>query len=162
MDCEKIRELLLTDYLDKEADITQGTRVQKHLESCTACKRFEQELRRAAVEPFKNAATPEAPESVWLAIKEKIAEREGRRVTVLDVIRQKLEAFFLPRPALAFASAMVIVLIMSGVIAKYKADKDQVKDYFAQQLAFYAMLDNGEGNESFTGEKNNPLQEYVF
>ena len=145
MNCKKIRELLLTDYLDKEADITLKYQVQKHLENCRVCRRFEEKA-RLAIAPFKSAPPSELPESVWYSIKGKIAQSHMPRESVFDFLREKLKIFYAPKPAFALASAMLIILAMATAVAKYTSDKNQVRDYFAQQIGFYAMLDNGEEN----------------
>lgn len=162
MECEKIRELLLTDYLDKEADITVRTRVQKHLEACSACKRFEEEVRRTAVEPFRNAVKPQVPVSIWYAVREAIGQRQSRAPGMLDAIKERLKVFYAPGPALAFASTAAVALIVFGLITNYTMDRNRLKDYFAQQMAFYATLNNGEENPSYAGENDASLEENMF
>lgn len=164
MDCKKVRELLLTDYLDKQADVKLRIQVQKHLGACAECRRFEEEIRMAVVSPFKNAAKPEAPESVWTNIKDGITRRESHGLSLLDAIMEKLKVFSLPRPAFALASATVILLIISGAITKHNADKNQVREYFAQQIGFYDILSNGEDNgyQNNTPDPGAYLEKYIF
>ncbi len=164
MDCKEIKKLLLTDYLDKQSDVKVRIQVQKHLGACVECRRLEEEIRLAAVLPFKNSAKPEAQESVWLNIKERIFERKSRQASLLDVIKEKLRVFSLPRPAFALASAMVIFLVIFGVITKYSADKNQIREYFAQQIDFYTMLNNAEENgyQNHAGESVASIEKYFF
>ncbi|MDD2689936.1 MAG: zf-HC2 domain-containing protein [Candidatus Omnitrophica bacterium] len=164
MDCSKIKELLLTDYLDKQADVRLRIQVQKHLGACAECRRFEEEVRMAAVSPFKNAAKPEAPESVWINIKDNIARSESRKLSLLDVITGKLKVFSLPRPAFALASTTLVFLIIFAAITKHSADKNQIREYFAQQIDFYAMLSNGEDNgyQNHTPAPGVYIEKYLF
>lgn len=164
MNCKKIRELLLTDHLDKESEERIRASVQKHLSKCAECRNFQEEIQLAAVEPFKSCSSPGVPEAVWLNIKERITERESRKISLLDAIKERLKVFSLPKPAFALASTMIILLIMAGVITKYSADKSSVRDYFAQQIGFYSVLNSGEENG---GQNNNTdigasIEKYFF
>jgi len=164
MNCERIRKLLLTDYLDKEAGAKVKLQVEEHLRACVECRRFEQEVRQDAVLPFKNAVKPQAPDAVWANIRERISRRQSRRVSLLDLIAEKLKVFTLPKPAIVFASAVAVFLIVSGAIWKYKEDKNQVRDYFAEQIDFYAMLGNGAENNSNNGAQTlgTYIEKYFF
>lgn len=146
MNCKKIQELLLTDYLDKEADVKIRVAIQRHLGECSACKDFEERLRLSAVSPFKNSVTPKVPPEIWLNIKDQILERQSSKLSLVDVIRERLKIFSLPRPALAYASAIAISLIIIGVFVKYNADRSQIRDYFSQQVEFYDTFSAEEEN----------------
>ena len=102
MNCKKIRELLLTDYLDKQTGLELRTEVEEHLKICPECRRLEAEIRRAIVLPFKDVKGPQAPQYLWLNIKERITERESRKRSLLDRLREKLQVFSLSAPALTF------------------------------------------------------------
>jgi predicted anti-sigma-YlaC factor YlaD len=162
MNCKKIRELLLTDYLDKNPDENTMAGVRAHLEKCPECRLFESEIRESSVAPFKNLPRHTCPESVWLNIKEKIAERQGQQVSLLELIREKLKALSQPRPVLVFSSTMIILFIMLGVITKYSMGKNQVREYFAQQADFYSVLNQGVENDNNGGRLDNPMEEYIF
>jgi len=164
MNCKKIRELLLTDYLDKQTELELRTEVEGHLKICLECRRLEEEIRRATVLPFKNAKGPQAPQYLWLNIKERIAERESRKRSLLDRLREKLQVFSLPAPALTFASTMVILLAVFGLITKHNIDKNQISDYFAQQISFYSVLNNGleNGDNKDSADLGTTVEKYLF
>jgi len=162
MNCKKIRDLLLTDYLDAQADLKLKTQVQIHLQVCEACRRFEQEVRLSISGPFKKFAAPKPPQLIWLNIKEKIIERQARKVSLLDLIRERLKVFYLPIPAFSFVAAAVIFLVMLTVFAKYRTDKNHVRDYFAQQIDFYYALDSTEENGNQDQGTGFLAEEYFF
>ena len=166
MNCKKIKELLLTDYLDKQTELKSRTEVEEHLKICPECRRLEEEIRRAIVLPFKDAKGkgPQAPQYLWLNIKERIAERESSKRGFLDWLREKLQVFSLPAPALTFASTMVILLAVVGLIAKQNMDKNQITDYFSQQISFYSVLNNGleNGDNKESADLGTTVEKYLF
>jgi len=164
MNCKKVRELLLTDYLDKQTGLELRTEVEEHLKICPECRRLEDEIRRAIVLPFKDAKGPQAPHYLWLNIKERIAERESSKRSLLDWLREKLQVFSLPAPALTFASTMVILLAVFGLIAKQNMDKNQIGDYFSQQISFYSVLNNGSenGDNKESADLGSTVEKYLF
>ena len=164
MNCKKVRELLLTDYLDKQTGLELRTEVEEHLKICPECRRLEDEIRRAIVLPFKDAKGPQAPHYLWLNIKERIAERESSKRSLLDWLREKLQVFSFPAPALTFASTMVILLAVFGLIAKQNMDKNQISDYFSQQISFYSVLNNGSenGDNKESADLGSTVEKYLF
>ena len=164
MNCKKIRELLLTDYLDKQTELELRTEVEEHLNICPECRRLEEEIRRAVVLPFKDAKGPQAPQYLWLNIKKRIAQRESSKRGLLDWLREKIRVFSLPAPALTFASTMVILLAVVGLVAKQNMDKNQISDYFSQQISFYSVLNNGiENVDNKEGaDLGSTVEKYLF
>ena len=164
MNCKQIRELLLTDYLDKQAGLKLRTEVEEHQKICPECRRLEEEIRRAIVLPFKDAKGPQVPHYLWLNIKERIAQRQNSKISLLDRLREKLQVFSLPAPALTFASTMVIKLAVFGIITKHNIDKNQISDYFSQQMSFYGMLNNGSenGSNQESTDLGTTVEKYLF
>ena len=164
MNCKKIRELLLTDYLDQQTELKLRTEAEGHLNICPECRRLEEEIRRAIVLPFKDAKGPQVPQSVWLNIRERIAQRESSKGSLWDWLREKLRVFSLPAPALTFASTTVILLAIFGLLAKQNMDKNQISDYFSQQISFYSVLNNGleNGDNKESADLGSTVEKYLF
>jgi predicted anti-sigma-YlaC factor YlaD len=135
MNCDRAKELLLTDFLDREADAQTYTEVQRHLAACPDCRRFEEEVLRNAVLPFKNQPQEEPPRDVWLGVRERITARKIRKARF-------------PGPALTLMSACAAVFIIFAAVTKYNADKAQVTDYLSDQMDFFTALNNGVDAES--------------
>ena len=79
MDCHKIKEILMTDYVDSELTGQMQERIKEHLASCPACKQFEESLLRNAVNPLRGSATIRPPAGVWTRISQGLRERENKR-----------------------------------------------------------------------------------
>ena len=157
MNCKSLRELLLTDHLDGRLVGKEKEQLKEHLGKCPECRRLEREIREKAVLPFSNPAKHEVPETIWLNIKERIAAQQEQGLSLLLLLREKLRVFSLPRPAFSFASTMIVFLVIFGLMAKYRVEKNQFRDYFAQQMSFYSQLDQEQGDEM-----DNPAEEYIF
>jgi len=164
MNCKRTRELLLTDYLDQQTELKLRTEVEGHLKICPECRHLEEEIRRAIVLPFKDAERPQVPQSVWLNIRERIAQRESNKGSLWDWLREKLQVFSLPAPALTFASTTVILLAVFGLLAKQNMDKNQINDYFSQQISFYSVLNNGleNGDNKESADLGSTVEKYLF
>jgi anti-sigma factor RsiW len=162
MECKRTKELLLSDYRDGRLDESSSSELKAHLDKCFDCRSFEAAIREAAVLPFKDLQRHEVPEAVWRNIKERIADRGDRPLSLLEVIKGRLKVLASPKPALVFASTMVIFLVMFGAIAKYRVERGRFQDYFAQQMDFYSMLDHGQENDIDIARTGNSMEEYIF
>ena len=113
MNCERIQELILTDYLDKELNPSTAAQVEAHLSFCTECKEFLNAAKQT-VSPLSFAPKQEFDqEKVWQNIKEQI-ESEHQPVVlsnpISDFISKLKESIVMPRPALLFSVLTVVVL----------------------------------------------------
>lgn len=93
MDCHKIKEILMTDYVDGELTGQMQERIKEHLASCPACKQFEESLLRNAVNPLRGSATIRPPAWLWTRISQGIREKEKKRRSWIP--------FFVPAAVLA-------------------------------------------------------------
>jgi anti-sigma factor RsiW len=150
MRCERIQELILTDYMDKELDEKLVREVDGHILSCAACREFKRVAEQKAVQPFKavpsTAASAQAPSYIWERVKREVAREGTGRTGILENIFRYLGK--IPRPAVAFAAAAV--LIIAVLVARPIAQTRAANDYIAEQMEFMVRLDmaetNGNGN----------------
>jgi hypothetical protein len=141
MRCDKVRELLLTDYIDGELDPDTLEEVKKHLEGCVSCRELEKELAEEVVGPLRESGIKQPAEEVWVNIKGRIEEEaENPLIDVLDRLR---ETFTYKKPALAIVSVMVMLIIVSVPIAKYYYERDAAETYIEEQMSFLDSLNNG-------------------
>ena len=103
MNCAKIREFLMTDYIDGEAGERTRATIMNHIASCDSCRRFELELKEKAVAPFKSVERRSAPPYVWERIKDGIRNEPG------------------PSPRPAFKWRLKPILTLSAVAASILA-----------------------------------------
>jgi predicted anti-sigma-YlaC factor YlaD len=156
MNCERIQDLILSDYTDGQLDEINRRRITEHIRNCDACRAFEQVVREKAVQPLRSAPMAEPPAYLWEGVKRKIAA-EARPVEILAgaaaALRRGLETLLsIPKPAIAFA--VVTMLIIAVLIAKPIADRAAVNDYIKEQVDFMALLDTEDVNGSTALDMN--------
>jgi anti-sigma factor RsiW len=141
MKCDKVKELLLTDYIDGELDPETLEEVTNHLKECASCRELEQELRGGVVEPLRESGIEQPSEAVWLNIKGRIEEETEN--PLVEALRKARETLTFRRPALAIVSAVALLLIVSAPIAKYYYDRNAAETYLEEQISFFDALNNG-------------------
>ena len=141
MRCDKVRELLLTDYIDGELDAGTLEEIKKHLEGCVSCRQLEKELVEGVVTPLRESGIRQPAEKVWVNIKDRVEkEAESPLIDVFDRVR---EAFTYRRPALAIVSLAVMAIIASVPVAKYYYERNAAETYIEDQMSFFDSLNNG-------------------
>lgn len=151
MRCERVQELILTDYIDGELDENIRSQVREHILACPECHSLELAVSENAVYPFASSARVEPPAYILERVKERIASEEAGRVGVLEDARRMIARAFssvmnIPKPVVVLAATtMVIIAIM---IARPLTDRPVVSDYLSEQASFIANLDADEANGS--------------
>jgi len=113
MSCEKIRGLILTDYIDNEMNDEERMRLNIHFADCPGCREFFERVQNTVVTPFAGAEKIEAPEVIWHRIKEAIiAERQTRAGFLAGLLAKLISHFYIPRPALAMSAIMAVAFIV--------------------------------------------------
>ena len=137
MNCKRIKELITTGYIDKELDEKLMKDIEAHLKVCHGCGAFEELLRKAAVEPFKNAQEIKPPAYLWKRIRENI-EKEGG-------IREQW-VFSIPRPVFAATAAIAVCVILMIVLSATLNSHKQLDNYIQDQGEFLSNLDPSSRN----------------
>lgn len=129
MKCKKIKELILTDYLDGQMDEEQKKQIEKHLASCVHCKEYELVTRKTVIEPFSNTERLNPPEIIWHKIKEQIEEKQQQELSspFADLIRRIKSLLYVPKPALAVATIVIVSLITVTIIRLPSKNQEIVK-----------------------------------
>jgi len=113
MNCQRIQDLILTDYTDSEALETVRKQVAQHIATCSACREFEAAVREKAVRPLQDAERVEAPERLWSRVTTEIYAQHLKPAPagVLQKLKNLVAA---PKPALALST--VAVLLVFGIL----------------------------------------------
>lgn len=152
MGCEKMREWLMTDYLDNELDPRRSAEVEGHLKVCFACLEFSKAVRKAAVAPFKDSKPLQPEPAVWQGIREKILAGERDSKDWFGKAAAFLEPFLrIPRPVYGtvFAAALIVAVI---AITRWPSHyTDPAYGYIAEQMTFLGQLQAGDP-ELFNGD----------
>lgn len=125
MNCEKVKELLLSDYTDNELDKVTASDVRRHLGECVSCAAFEAEVRRSAIEPFKGTASITPPKEVWARVADSV-KKETMRRPVLSFAR----------PVFIAAAAAVVLMIAVIFTHYHYAEGRSLGLYVEEQLAY--------------------------
>lgn len=149
MNCDKVQELLLTDYPDGEITVDTREHVERHLAVCARCREFERVARQTAFEPFKDAEGIPPPESLWYRIKDTIAEERDKQSSA-NVFTRLKRSFSIKRPVFVLSTAMLILIIAASVTTllmshRQSNPQDVVNDYLEEQIQYLAYFDEENG-----------------
>ena len=144
MNCEKIKVLLLTDYIDNEISDKEKIRLSIHLANCRECQEFSETIKSTVVKPFVNAKKIEPPGFIWQRVKEAIIAKQQEKPSFV---------FSIPKPALAMSALMALVLIVMLATAlrfsnkQTGANKESQGEYsiYSLETPSSALLNNDAG-----------------
>ena len=165
MDCKKIQELIMTDYLDREASATVTNQIKAHLAACADCAAFERTVLRTAVEPLKNIEPVQPPAQVWQRIQEAVKkEQPVYAVSFLDRLFDFLrESLIVRRPAYAFATVFTVILVTVVYFRSPFRQQMLVRDYLSQKSAFMVAMNKAPNGElDKVASFNTAIEEYLF
>ncbi|MBN2483926.1 MAG: zf-HC2 domain-containing protein [Candidatus Omnitrophica bacterium] len=168
MNCKKIKDIIITDYIDGQLTSRIRQQIDGHLDRCEECRAFAQKVKETVVLPFKPAAQPEdPPEFVWERIRSSVQKEES----LLQRIGRKAARYvcgilYLPRPALAAVlSVVVLFVVVSSVQIPALQRKTAVNSYLSEQLVYLASLDAGTlngNNNGDTFDMGTDIEEFLF
>jgi len=144
MECKKIQDRLITEYVDKELGSEENIEVERHVAACSDCREFLGAVQKKSVIPFKGAGTLQPESVVWERILEKLEEERARSEGGFWKLVDRLVSHFpLPVPLLrgAFVAALILVVV---VLAKWPSSyADPAYGYISEQMTFMSGLKAG-------------------
>ena len=161
MRCEKVRELLKSDYFDGESTPEEQRSVSEHLKLCPGCCELEKELQAQRAALILQSQQLPVPDAVWQNIRNSLASLEPASPNkVTDIIERLKALLFFPKPAFALAGALTVIIITGvfmGNLAQrkaffYNAEKEQI-------LSDYSL--NGDNDDAVSGF-GTALEEYFL
>ncbi|MFH1868118.1 MAG: zf-HC2 domain-containing protein [Candidatus Omnitrophota bacterium] len=144
MNCERIRELIATDYIDGEAEQTAISKVDEHLKGCEGCRKYKDELLESAIKPFEKAGVEVPSEKVWNSIEAAVESKEQLQNSgsIIDMLHSLLR----PRQAaFAFATAAVIMIMVNIFVISPARKQGVLNAYLQEEMASLYGL-NGDGS----------------
>jgi anti-sigma factor RsiW len=110
MNCQIIKELILTDYSDGQLTPKKKIQVDNHLNHCLSCRALAQRVRQT-IAPLTNSPQLEVPAALWSRIKDKIVEEQPQAVMeaapgLIETLRHFIYMF---RPAVAAGCLMLVL-----------------------------------------------------
>ena len=156
MNCEKIQEWLMTDYLDNELDSQRSLEAENHLKECSVCREFLEAVRKVAVAPLKDAKPLQPDAIVWQRIQEKIQAEKERSMGWFEKLADVLMPVLKPSQPVfrvAFVALLIIgIVILTSWPSRYS---DPAYAYIEEQATFLNELRTGNPNLL-----NNDLADY--
>ncbi len=148
MDCKRIKKLIITDYVDKELDEKTMKEIAAHLRVCRECSVFEESLRKAAIEPFKNIKEIKPPEYMWMRIKDNIEKENNRQKQGLFVyVRDYLQSVFaIPKPVFAATAVIFVCIVFVIILGVFLNSQTGITNYLQDQIDFITSLDAASSN----------------
>ena len=147
MRCDRIRELLKSDYLDGQATEKEKQAVLEHLKQCPQCRQVEKELLGARA-VLQGAKEQQVPERIWQNIQQAIiTEGMNAEELVNKSVWERLRGLiWTPRPVFALASALTAVIfiaIFAGLIIQNRLSISRL-DSALSVIEYHANGDNAQ------------------
>ncbi|MFC1666545.1 zf-HC2 domain-containing protein [Candidatus Omnitrophota bacterium] len=167
MKCKKVKNMILTDYSDKEIKATQKELIEEHLAQCRACREFASMVTKSVIGPFRKIETKEPLDSIWYRIKEKIeaeTQQETRPYPTHNLMDKLRNFIYIPKPIFAVATAMVLVLCL-GIFTKFYSSKQEIVNMQSrEQVEYLAYLftENSYGSNGENVDYNTAIEEYFL
>ncbi len=166
MKCDKVQELILTDYLDGQVNEEQKANIEKHLAGCVHCKEYELAARETVITPFNNTERLSPPEATWDKIRSQIEKEQLQERTnpFANLIRGIKSVLYIPKPAFAVATVAIVLLVIVTVVKLPSDNRKIVKLSTEEQIECMDYL-LGAFNEELTDGNNDfgtSMEEYFL
>lgn len=123
MNCDRIQELILTDYLDGRMDESAKKHVEEHLYACPDCLQFARAAKKTAFESFEGLDKVQPPDHVWARIEEAIHEENSSIIRQAPQWLERLKSLIsVPRPVFALATVLILFLA-AGTAHQFKTNQ---------------------------------------
>jgi len=157
MNCKRIQEFIITDYIDGQMGIKPESLIDQHLAQCPACSGYLSSIRKVAVNPFVNVSKDVPDQLLWARIKQSIEEDQQQQPeeSLKPNFWERLKgAIHIPRPAFALAT-IVTMIFMIGSTGQLFFTAPIVRINGQDQVQYLSSLvddpvDMNNGNDSQT------------
>ena len=139
MNCKRIKELILTDYIDNEMSDAERMRLNIHFAHCHECKELFDTVKNIAINPFAHVKKIDPPGFIWQRVKEAIIAKQQEKLDFVDAAFEKLRSiFYIPKPALAMVTIMTLVFIVV-LTTTLKLSNNKVLEISSEDQAEYSI-----------------------
>jgi len=157
MKCDKVKELLLTDYVDDEVSQEIRIKIEEHINGCDGCRDLYEAIKERTGMLSKALSPQEPPREVWENISARIyGEEEQVNISVRERIK---ELFFINKLVMAIVSIAIIAVMGTKVISI--RNYNRTKNYVEQQMtAMLYLEENGEDEDIYDFDTG--IEEYFL
>ncbi len=146
MNCKKVKELLITDYVDCEAGIALRHKIDSHVSGCKSCRSYKEEVERS-LSPLSSEARVDPPsDEIWHNIKSRIPCKGYAEKGNIFILKP-----FVRKSIFAFATAAALLL----AVISFKTQNNQhyVNSFFLEEE--YFLYDSSSyGERGFFSQPN--------
>ena len=125
MNCKRARDVILTDYIDTNLNVSALGELEAHLKACPVCRLLAEEAKKAG-DLFENPARKDPPPEIWRNIHAEISREASEKIRTAHHFPKKfmrenrvLSLFpFLPnlRPAVVAIGAVAVLLFAAAAV----------------------------------------------
>ena len=142
MKCKRIKEILITDYIDGQLSKALQEKIDEHLKICEQCREFEQLLQKKVIAPFKEAEQLQPPEFLWSRIRESVTAPEEQAQTVMERLGRSFHNIFIFRKPVLSAATVMAVILLAVIFTRIPFNGSKATNiYLEEQIEFLSSLD---------------------
>jgi len=168
MNCRKIQEIILTDYIDGQLDDKRKGAIEEHLAHCHHCQELAGIAREGVLKPFINVKKQEVPAIIWDQVREEIVARQERKVVtgttfLINLLEKIVPVTTFPRPVFALASIATLML-MIGILPQLMMNNPTVKIDEVGQVEYLSLLTDTSGDvpAGESADLGTPIEKYFL
>lgn len=142
MNCKRIQEFLITDYIDGQMADKAKSFIDQHLAHCPVCRGYLSSIKKEAVNPFVNASKDVPDQLLWAQIKQTIEEEQQHQLEVImkpNFWERFRLVVHIPRPAFALATVATLVF-MIGLTNQLVMNNQMMKINAQDQVMYLSSL----------------------
>ncbi|MBF0486183.1 MAG: zf-HC2 domain-containing protein [Candidatus Omnitrophica bacterium] len=158
--CENLRELILTDYLDGEADDKARAAVDAHLLQCADCRSLLKEAQEGFVMPLETVAREAVPAEIWISLQDRISARTSWAERLREFFGHMAGEFSYVK--LVPVLGMAAVMLLTGPVILQNSRTIQAKEKAQQEYLVGLLASSGNSSEAASDAAANPIEEYFL
>jgi predicted anti-sigma-YlaC factor YlaD len=164
MNCKRIQEFIITDYIDGQMGDKQKMLIDQHLGHCSVCKGYLSSIKKAVVNPFVNGLKVVPDELLWVRIKQTIEDEQQQQLekSLIPNFWERIRfAVHMPRPAFVLATLVTMIFMVGSTGQLFlsspimKIDRQGQMEYLSFLIDEPLAMNNG--NDSQT-----PIEKYFL
>jgi anti-sigma factor RsiW len=158
--CDHFKELILTDYIDRQLDKNSAGSVESHLLDCSDCRAFLKDVKNNAVLPLQQSLSQPVPAELWAAVRQSI-EHDNQAASPMAGFIDRLKSLTVfPRMVPIFAS--LIVMLLAGSVTLTTMHIQQAKDKDQGEYLVSLLSPTGLSTVSDNNDLGTPIEHYFL
>ena len=157
--CEHFKDLILTDYIDRQLDKDSAGSLEDHLLDCEDCRAFLKEVKNKAISPFQQAFKEPVPVELWDTIRQGI--EHGQEPGPLEAFIEHLKGLFV-FPRLVPVLASLTLMFLAGSVTLDKIHVQQAKAQEQGEYLISLLTSSDASSPSDNNDLGTPIEHYFL